>query len=61
MASYSYKCSNDECPAPEQSLTAPMSERDAWQGKVCLTCGNGHLHRIFTPWGILRAGLGDIL
>jgi hypothetical protein len=38
-----------------------MSERNAIEGKPCLTCGNGILHRIFTPFGVVGSGLGDII
>lgn len=60
MAQYSYKCSNPEC-QEVRDLTAPMKDRNAWEGKACPACGNGVLHRRFTPYGILNAGLGDII
>jgi predicted nucleic acid-binding Zn ribbon protein len=60
MASYSYRCSNVEC-GDERDLVAPMRDRDAWQGKACTTCDNGTLKRVFTPFSVLNAGLGDIL
>lgn len=60
MPQYSYQCSNQEC-EEVSDLTAPMSDRDAWQGKRCPTCGNGTLRRKYTPYRILHAGLGDIV
>lgn len=60
MPTYSYKCSSQDCEGTKE-LSTSMSNRDAWQGKECPTCGNGTLRRSFTPYSILNAGLGDIL
>jgi putative FmdB family regulatory protein len=60
MPIYPYKCSNTNCQETED-LRAPMAERDALQGKMCPTCGDGTLRRQFTPYHILNAGLGDLL
>jgi putative FmdB family regulatory protein len=60
VPTYAYKCSNDECHATHD-LTTSMEQRGTWQGKTCPTCGDGTLRRLFTPYRILNAGLGDII
>lgn len=60
MPQYSYRCSIPECLAVAD-LTAPMKDREAWQGKACPTCGDGTLKRMFTPYSIVNVGLGDII
>jgi putative FmdB family regulatory protein len=59
MPLYSYACSNKKC-EEVRDLAAPMKDRDAWVGTPCPTCDNGELRRVYTPYSILNAGLGDI-
>lgn len=60
MPQYSYKCSNETC-QEVRDLTASVDERGAWEGKPCITCADGVMRRVFTPYNILNAGIGDII